>query len=571
MKPKSRYLLVTLVALAAMVLPMLGSSPAVGVARAADTKTLTVAFPQEPDNLNYFYSNLSFAQWAVQLGTAALWDYDEHLKAVPVLVAEVPTVANGGTSKDGKTTTIKLKKGLKWSDGEPLTADDVVFTYNMIKDKANNMAQGAQIQEAVDKAEKVDDVTVKLTTNTPQPYAENLAGSQNFNVLPAHILQPIYDKDKSIEKADYNQNPTVFSGAYMLKEWKRGASMTWVVNPNYEGKKPSIETLVLQFFPDPESAYAAFAAGQIDYVPNLQPSDPPKIAGLTKNATFVNVYGGFRESLWLNVRTDKFPEAGHPALKDVRVRQAIRLGVNRRGLVKNLLGDAVPVAESLYASSPFENKKLKFVEYDPAAAEKLLDAAGWVKGADGVRESKGVPDVKDGTKLELKYSTTPAAQRKANQAVIQQDLAKIGIKVTLENFPADNFFGQFKDGGITSGGKFDIAEYANNTVTTNPANARVFFCDDIPSDAVPGGQNNVGYCNPKLDDLWKVTEQALDPAEGQKAADEIQTILAEDVPNIILYDRPDQYTYNPTRFVGKPRIGAGLTNQWFDISNWQLK
>ena len=79
MKPKSRYLLVTLVALFAMVLPMLGSSPAIGVVRAADAKTLTVAFPQEPDNLNYFYSNLSFAQWATQLGTADLWNYDEHL------------------------------------------------------------------------------------------------------------------------------------------------------------------------------------------------------------------------------------------------------------------------------------------------------------------------------------------------------------------------------------------------------------------------------------------------------------------------------------------------------------
>jgi ABC-type transport system substrate-binding protein len=133
------------------------------------------------------------------------------------------------------------------------------------------------------------------------------------------------------------------------------------------------------------------------------------------------------------------------------------------------------------------------------------------------------------------------------------------------------YFGTFKDGGTLANGEFDIGEYANNTVTTNPANARTFFCDDISSDAVPGGQNYVGYCNDELDKLWKVTEQALDPKEGQAAADKIQEILADDVPLVILYNRNDIYAYVTSHFAKPIRLGAGITNQWFDIVNWELK
>lgn len=563
MKLKSRIALITSLAVVASMLLAFVVSPA-HPTRAADAKTLTVAFSQEPDNLNGYLTSMAFAQWAIFLMQANLWDYDDKLKPVPVLVAEIPTAANGGTSKDGKTTTIKLKKGLKWSDGQPLNADDLVFSYQMIMDKANNFQQGTPIQQVLDKVEKVDDVTVKLTTKEPQPYSENLAGVNSFYVLPAHILKPVYDKDKSIEKADFNQNPTAFSGPYMLKEWKRGSTMTFVVNPNYAGPKPKIETVVIQIFPEPETAYAALASGAVDFIPNLQPADAKKIQDLTKNATIASVYGSYRESLWLNQRTDKTPRAGHPALKDKRVRQALRLAINRRGLVKDLLFDNTTVAESMYADSPFENKNIKFVEYDPKAAEKLLDDAGWKKGADGIRE-------KDGVKLELKYNTTTAGQRKKNQAVIQQQLAQVGIKVTLENVDPTQYFGAFKDGGTLANGNFDIGEYANNTVTTNPANTRTFFCDDISSEEVPGGQNYVGYCNPELDRLWKITEQSLDPKAGQDAANKIQEILAEDVPLIILYNRNDIYAYATSRFAKEPRIGAGITNQWFDIANWELK
>ncbi|MHB8625351.1 MAG: peptide ABC transporter substrate-binding protein [Aggregatilineales bacterium] len=570
MKLKPRFALLT--SLAVVTSMLFGSLVSPLHTLRADSKTLTVAFSQEPDNMNANLTQMAFAQWAVFLCQANLWDYDDKLQPVPVLVQEVPTVANGGISKDGLTTTLKLKPGLKWSDGQPLNADDVVFSYQMTLDKANNYQQGQIIRALVSEVTKVDDLTVKLTTNKPSPYPENIAGVNGFYLIPMHVYKPIYDKDKSIEKADANQNPTVFSGPFMLKEWKRGSSMTFVPNPNYVFGAPKIDSLVIQIFPDPQTSYTAFAAGQVDFVPNLQPgSDPKQIQDSTKDVTIYGIYGSYRESLWLNVRTDKYPKAGHPALKDKRVRQAMRLAINRRGLVKDLLFDTTTVAESLWADSPFEDKSVKFVEYDPEAAQKLLDAAGWVMGPNNVRVSKNVQGVPDGTELSLTYKTTPAAQRKKNQVVIQQELAAVGIKVTLSTDDPTQLFGSWQANGTNAIGDYDIAEYANNTVTTNPANSRKFFCDDITGAQNPGGVNNTGYCNPKMDDLWKVTEQALDPKAGQDAANQIQQIMADEVPVIILYNRNDIYAYATSRFAQTPRIGAGITNQWFDIVNWQLK
>lgn len=574
MKVKSRLVLLTSLAIVLTLLfgTFVNPISAMHARQNAGSNTLTVAFSQEPDNMNPDLTQMAFAQWAVFLCQANLWDYDDKLQPVPVLVSEIPTFANGGVSKDGLTTTLKLKPGLKWSDGQPLNADDVVFSYQMTLDKANNFQQGQLIRSLVSDVTKVDDLTVKVTTNKPSPYPENIAGVGNFYVLPMHVYKPIYDKNKSIEKADANQNPTVFSGPFMLQEWKRGSSMTFVANPSYVLGKPKIDSVVIQIFPDPQTSYAAFAAGQVDLVPNLQPGgDPKQIQDSTKDVTLFSIYGSYRESLWLNVRTDKYPKAGHPALQDKRVRQAMRLAINRRGLVHDLLFDTTTVAESLWADSPFEDKTVKFVEYDPAAANKLLDEAGWVMGPNNVRVSKGVTGVADGTELSLTYKTTTAAQRKKNQAVIQQELAAVGIKVTLSNVDPTLFFGSWQANGTNAIGDYDIAEYANNTVTTNPANSRKFFCDDITSAQNPGGVNNTGYCNAKMDDLWKVTEQALDPKQGQDAANQIQQIMADDVPLIILYNRNDIYAYATSRFAETPRIGAGITNFWFDIVNWQLK
>jgi peptide/nickel transport system substrate-binding protein len=548
----------------AMVLAGFGAAPA----QAQDRNTLVVGFAQEPDNMNGFYSSMAFAQWANDLVQASLYDFSDELQPVLVLAAEVPTRENGGISEDFKEYTVKLKPGLKWSDGKPLTAEDLVFTYQMIKDPANNMLQGSNIRDALEEAEVLDETTFRLRFNAPKPFPEDLIGSPGLStILPAHIFRPIYEAEGTIENAAENQDPTVFSGPYVLREWRRGESMLFEANPNYVFGEPKIKRVLIRFFPDTDSQYAALAAGQLDFVPNVSEGDIPRVAASNPDLKIVTVFGGYIESLWLNLRTDEHPRAGHPALKDVRVRRALRLAIDRETITRELLAGATKPTDSIYAGSPFENKELGVTPYDPEAAAKLLDEAGWTLGPDGIRQ-------KDGVKLEMRYSTTTAGWRNNIQAVIQQQLAKVGVSVILEKYPASEFFGAFVNRGINAIGEYDIAEYANNTSLTNPANVTVdeaLNCKQIPNESNPGGQNFTGFCSPEMDEASLITKTSLDPEERLAAAYKIQEIMRDQVPLINLFPRGDNYAYNTKRFAGEIRIGSGVGNQWFDIMNWELK
>jgi len=534
---------------------------------AQDVPTLTVGFAQEPDSLNGFYTSMAFAQWANDLVVASLWDITDALEAYPVLAAEVPSVENGGISEDYMTYTIHLKEGLMWSDGTPLTSDDLVFTYQMIEDPANNMLQGSTIAEALESVEAIDETTFTLTFNSPKPFPEDLAGAPGLStILPAHIYRPVYEAEGSIEFADANQDPTVFSGAYVLTEWRRGEQMTFDANSNYTMGEVGIPRIVIRFFPDTETQYAALQAGQLDFVPNVSEGDKARVSTF-ENVTITTVFGGYIESLWLNIRDEAAPRAGHPALQDVRVRQAIRFALDRQAISDELLAGTVSPTDSIYGGSPFENPDLGVTQHDVDAANALLDEAGWVdSNGDGTRDL-------DGVELVLRYGTTTAGWRNNIQAVVQQQLAEVGVGTILEAYPASEFFGAWANSGINAVGEYDIAQYANNTALTNPANVTVYEalnCDQIPGEENQGGQNFTGFCSEEMDAASDITLSSLDGEERLDAAYTIQQIMTDNVPVITLFPRGDNYAYNTTRFAEAPVIGSGVGNQWFAIANWQL-
>ncbi|MDW8299355.1 MAG: ABC transporter substrate-binding protein, partial [Anaerolineae bacterium] len=244
-KNRIRFALAFVLSLA-MVLAGIGAAPTY----AQDSSTLVVGFAQEPDNMNGFYSAMAFAQWANDLVQASLYDFTDELQPVPVLIAEIPSRENGGISEDFKEYTVKLKPGLKWSDGKPLTARDLVFTYEMIENPANNMVQGGAIRDALEAVELVDETTFRLKFNAPKPFPEDLIGSPGLSsILPEHVFRPIFERDGTLENAEENQNPTVFSGPYVLREWKRGESMLFEANPNYVFGEPKIKRVLIRFFP----------------------------------------------------------------------------------------------------------------------------------------------------------------------------------------------------------------------------------------------------------------------------------------------------------------------------------
>ncbi|MDZ4769846.1 MAG: peptide ABC transporter substrate-binding protein [Chloroflexota bacterium] len=535
---------------------------------AQDTSTLTVGFAQEPDTMNGFYSSMAFAQWANDLVIASLWDIDDNGEPVAVLAAEIPSVENGGINEDYTSYTITLKEGLMWSDGDDLTAEDVIFTYEMIEAEGNNFLQGTSIRDAVESVEMVDDLTFTLNFASAQPFPEDMAGSPGLStILPAHIFRPVFDAEGSIEFAEMNQEPTVFSGPYTLTEWRRGEQMTFTANPNFVLGAPKIETVVLRFFPDTDSQYAALAAGQLDFVPNISEGDIPRVAASSEDIVITTVFGGYIESIWVNMREESAPRAGHPALKDVRVRQAIRYALDRNAITEELLVGATSPSDSIYARSPFELDTLGVTEHDPEMAMALLDEAGWVdSNGDGTRDM-------DGVELELRYGTTTAGWRLNIQAVVQQQLAEVGIGTILESFPASEFFGSWANSGINAVGEYDLAQYANNTALTNPVNVTVneaLACAQIPNEDNQGGQNFTGFCSEAMDAAANITQTSLDADERQAAANEIQEILKEESPIITLFPRGDNYGYITSRFAGDLRIGSGVGNTWFDIVNWEL-
>jgi len=541
---------------------------AIAPVSAQDASTLTVGFAQEPDSMNGFYSSMAFAQWANDLAQASLWDVTDTLEMRPVLVDEIPSVENGGISEDYMSYTIKLKEGLLWSDGTPLTADDLVFTYQMIEDPANNFLQGSSVRDAVETIELVDDLTFKLTFNAPKPFPEDIAGSPGLStILPAHIYRPVYEAEGSIEFADENQDPTVFSGPYVLSEWRRGEQMSFTPNANYTLGQPGIQSVVIRFFPDTDSEYAALAAGQLDFVPNISEGDIPRVAASSEDIKITTVFGGYIESLWLNLRDETHPGEGHVALRDANVRQALRYALDRDTITAELLAGATSPTDSIYAGSPFEDESLGVTAYDPAMANQLLDEAGWVdSNGDGTRD-------KDGVELVLRYSTTDAQWRQNVQAVAAQQLQAVGVGIVQESYPATEFFGSWANNGTNASGNYDIAQYANNTALTNPANVTVYEalnCDQIPGDDNPGGQNFTGFCSEEMDAAAQVTLTSLDAAERQEAANTIQTIMRDEAPLINLFPRGDNYAYNTSRFTGELTIGSGVGNTWFDILNWEL-
>lgn len=547
---------------------MLALSVAVAPMAAQDVPTLTVGFSQEPDSLNGLYSSMAFAQWANDLVQASLWDIDDNLEAVPVLVNEVPSVENGGISEDYLTYTITLKEGLLWSDGTPLTTDDLVFTYQMIQDPANNLIQGGNIADALVAVTAVDELTFTLEFNIPKPFPEDMAGSPGLStILPAHIFRPVYEAEGTIEFAAENQDPTVFSGPYVISDWRRGEQITFDANPNYVAGAPSIGRIVMRFFPDTDSQYAALAAGQLDFVPNVSEGDIPRVAASSEDLLITSVFGGYIENIWINTRTEEHPAAGHVALQDVNVRRAIRFALDRDAVTTELLAGATSPTDSIYSRSPFELDTLGVTAHDLDAANALLDEAGWVdSNGDGTRD-------KDGVELVLRFGSTNAGWRNNIQAVFQQQLAEAGIGTVLSAYPASEFFGTWANNGINAVGDYDLSLYANNTALTNPANvtvAEALACAQIPSDENQGGQNFTGFCSEALDAASNVTLTSLDAAERLAAAHEIQEIVASELPIITIFPRGDNYVYNTTRFTSEIRIGSGVGNLWFDIMNWEL-
>jgi peptide/nickel transport system substrate-binding protein len=540
------------------------------------SKSITVAFEQEPDQLVGQFSIMSFAGWLWQMVAAGPGRWDNNNQLVPYFATEIPSADNGGVSADGLTLTWKLKPCIFWSDGQPITSKDFVYTWKANVDPANAPVS-RDGWDKIASIETPDDQTVVIHFKQLYPAWQLLfdVGPNNTQsgLLPAHI----FEGKTGLEKEPQIHQPTWAGGPFALKEWVAGDHMTFVRNPNFPGEKPKLDSIQVKFVPDPETGLAALKTGDVDFIVNLAESDIEAVNALAPQNIHLRVDATPQfEHLFFNLGTTTgqvingktvgvSDRDGFCPFQDVNVRKAIMLGVDRLSFIKNYLKeDEKAFIATLWPNSYWTDTSLAPYPYDPTQAASLLDAAGYKLGSDGIRSGtcNGNP-----VKFSLGIETTTAQRRIDDMTAIQADLKKIGIDIKPNAVPAGTFFGSYTEGADMPLGKFDMAIYTTGFYP-DPNPSDNFLCSGIPTKDNPSGQNNYHICDPKLEDLFAQGLASSDPAARKKDYDEVQKYMYDNVLIVPLYARANVFAY-ADRFVFPP--SSGYTNAFWDAENFDVK
>ncbi|PKO13975.1 MAG: hypothetical protein CVU39_16480 [Chloroflexi bacterium HGW-Chloroflexi-10] len=517
----------------------------------SEPKVVTFAWTQEPDSLNPFYTDMWFSATLQQLYLCWAWEFDDQNKAFPNLVTEIPSVENGGITDDGLTIILNLRDDIVWSDGTPLTSADFMFTYDMIMADSNSV-NSQYPYDALTSIEIPDPLTVVM--NFPEPFA---AWEANFwrGILPAHILQPVFDSEGSMMEADWNLAPTVGCGPYVFGEWESGSFLRFVKNENYWKGTAKIDDVFLQFVPDDAAQTAALVAGDADLGTFVPFSDVPTFqeAGMVVHT----VDSGYAEGWFFNFR-----DMASPAIRDVAVRQAIAMSIDREAISKDLLLGLTHPAETYWdpiAAKAYVSPDIVPWSYDPEGARAKLEAAGYVDSdGDGIREDL------DGNPLTIVHGTTIREIRQDIQAVAQQQLLEVGINLDIESQDSDIFFGSFEDGAPPAIGEQDIMQWADSTYFPDP-DTDYWLCDQVPSDENPFGYNYFG-CDEELDALFQAQIIETDPSKRLNIFHQITKYMHDNVLWYGIYSDPDLWVVN-SNLTGVKFSGV---TPFYNIMEWDF-
>ncbi|MDP9018764.1 MAG: peptide ABC transporter substrate-binding protein [Candidatus Eremiobacteraeota bacterium] len=455
-----------------------------------------------------------------QMTMAYLARYDHNNKPIPELLTVIPTEANGGISKDGKTITWHLRKGVKWSDGAPFNADDMVFSTNVVNNKANNVV-GRDGWNLITKMDEPDKYTVVYHLSKPYAaYLPTFFGTAGANpcLLPKHLLGDL----PNINQAPYNAKP-VGIGPFRVVAWKRGDSVELEANPYYWRGLPKLKRVTYKLTADRNTLLTQIQTGDVD----LWPLVPAGYIDRAKSvATFetVVVPSYYFAHIDMNLK--------NPILQDVRVREALRYALDRKTLVdKTVYGYGILQETMVSPANPVSDQKVAAVPFDLAKAKQLLDDAGWKVGPDGIR-------VKDGKKLTLHFASYTGAPDTDNRIELMRSNWKdAGIEIQLQKYAPAVFFEQ--PNGIVYGGKFDLTTFSwGGDVIGELSN--LYECNQAP----PNGQNMMHYCNPKVDAAMEHFKASYEPAVRQPYSNFEQEQITSDVPTIVLYVLKDGFSYN---------------------------
>jgi peptide/nickel transport system substrate-binding protein len=441
------------------------------------------------------------------------WDADGNL--VPILAAEIPTEQNGGLPADGKSVTWKLKKNVQWHDGKPFTADDVVFNWEYATDPATGATTIGSYKDST--IEKIDAHTVRLVFQKPTPFwADAFVGNRGM-IIPKHLFEA-YKGAKSRE-APTNLKP-VGTGPYKFTDFKPGDIVRGAINTSYhEPNRPYFDAIEMKGGGDAVSAArAVLQTGEYDYAWNMQVEDEilKRLEASGKGRAEI-VAGANIEHIQVN-NTDPSKEVDgershvgtpHPIFSDPAVRQALNLLVDRKSVEDHIYGrTGIATANFLNNPARFRSPNTKF-EFNVDKANALLDAAGWKRGADGIREKNGI-------KLKLGFQTSINQPRQKTQAIVKQACQKAGIELELKAITASVFFSSDVANPDTYT-KFynDLQMYTTTMPQADPGVFMNQFCSwEVSTKANKWqGRNITRWQNAEYDKAYRDAESELDPVK----------------------------------------------------------
>ena len=467
----------------------------------------------------------------------ASWGPDGDL--VPVLAAEIPSIANGGLAKDGMSVTWKLKQGVTWHDGEKFTADDCVFNWRYATDPATAATTIGNYQDTT--VVKLDDYTIRVEFKQPTPFwARAFVGVDM--IVPKHLFE-VYSGGKSRE-APANLAP-VGTGPYSFVSFNPGDQVRGKLNPNYHmPNRPYFDTIEMKGGGDAVSAArAVLQTGEYDFAWNLQVEDEilKRLEASGKGAVAITP-GGSIEYIQLN-NTDPWTtvdgersssKTKHPFLTDPAVRNALNLLVDRASVHKYIYGrTGVDTANFVNAPDKYVSKNTRY-EFNIAKAIQLLDEGGWTPGADGVR-------AKNGVKLHAVYQTSINAPRQKTQEIVKQACQKAGISIEIKTVMGSVFFSSDVANPDTNR-KFycDLQMYTTTMTEPDPGGLlRAFLTSGVASKANKWqGFNVTRWQNADYDKLHDQSAGELDPVKRAALLIAMNDMVIKDVVVIPVVTRP---------------------------------
>jgi peptide/nickel transport system substrate-binding protein len=441
--------------------------------------------------------------------------YDPDGNLVPILAAEIPSLQNGGVAKDGLSVTWKLKRGVQWHDGKPFTADDVVFTWEFAADPATAATTAGNFRD-IARIDKLDSHTVKVVFKNPTPFWPiAFCGTAGY-IIARHVFEPF--KGAKSREAPANTKP-VGTGPYRIVDFRPNDVVRAELNPNYHVPNwPFFDRVEMKGGGDAVSAArAVIQTGEYDFAWNLQVEDDilKRMEQGGKGRVDIAVAGNTEHinvnqtDPWTEVEGERAsPKTTHPLLSDPAVRQALTLIVDRGAIQEQVYGRlGQATANYINAPSRFQSKSMRW-EFNLDKANQLLEAAGWKRGADGIR-------AKDGKRLRFVFATSINAARQKQQAVIKQAATKAGIDMELKTVVASVFFGS-DAGNPDTVGKFnaDLQMYAWQFDVDPHSAMRVFASWEVASKENKwAGRNTTRWRNEEYDRLYKASETEMDPVK----------------------------------------------------------